>query len=280
MSKKSLWVAVLLSLLPNFIKAKTNNKKEEQAMMQTAIEVLQKGESIRDEMPDFLKNDEAAMNYCRDVLSRSDEQYSADTASAQAFINEIQWLASHAVMPEEKVAAKLVKQKYEPEKLLEIYDWTNKLLYDVLPRHATLTSHCEKQLQIRRTALQQTMPEGKLVSLFYEERGNHLPVLKKYLLQRDSASGQWQLNGHLVPDEVAEKVRQLAEENKTYQCFSDYLDVPYFSLRGPELLGGPPAWSFSLRFEGGSIDSRSDNQRVPMCCCDILDYLENILTEI
>ncbi len=254
-------------------------RKAQQERMQAVIQMLQMGEAIQDSVPRFLLDDEAATGYCRDVIYRTDEQYAQDTATANEVIRKAQWILEHQVSPDEKTMAKLVKQKYAPEKLNDIYSWAGRIVSESPKRYETLTAFCDRQLGRRREALQRTMPEGQLVELSYEEQSHAIPVTKNYLLQRDPLSGRWQLNGHEVPDKVAEEVRQLVERHRTYQCLDRYVDVPPF-LRGPQVVGGPPAWTFSCRFEGGSIRTGSDDQQVPYCCAAILQYLEDILRKI
>ena len=254
-------------------------RKEQQELMQAVIRLLQTGEAIRDSVPRFLLDDEAATGYCRDVIYRTDAQYVQDTAAANEVIRKAQWIATNPVFPDEKTKAKLIKQKYAPEKLNDIYSWANRILTEVPNRYGTLTAFCDRQLARKREALARTMPEGRLVELRYEEESHAIPEVAHYLLQRDDSSGRWQLNGHEVPDKVAAEVRQLVEERRAYQCFDQYVDVPPF-LRGPIVMGGPPAWNFSCRFEGGSFQTRSDDQPVPGNCAVILDYLKDILREI
>lgn len=276
MKRKRLYIAILLAFLPFLIQAKGNKEQEE--MIQLAAQIIQKGESAMVGAPGFLLNNDSAKLYCQDILYNSDEQYESDTAKANAIIRDLNWITGHMVFPDPKTRLKLLKKNLDPDKLPAIYDWSNRFLYDIQPRYSTLKKHCDTQLELRRTALQQVMPEGQLVRLSYEESGNHIPVHENYELCRDSVLNVWKLNGYEVPDSVPARVRILAEQNKTYQCLNRYLDVPA-SLSMP-VEGGPPAYTFCLQFEGGTIKTGSGNKRPPRSCQEILDYLKSILREL
>ena len=248
--------------------------------MRNIAEVLQRGEAaMSDTVPSFLLTNEDATRYCRDILSNTNEHYAADTARANAFLRKLEWIEQHTFYPDGVIMEKFrKKRKLDPENIFFIYDWSARLFRDAYPRYEVMKSFCEKQLALRRDAIQRTMPQGQLVRLSYEEEGNHIPFHECYELRRDPSSNVWQLNGEEVPEEVALQVRQMAEQDKVYQCLSQYLDVPS-KLSGPLVEGGPPAYTFRMEFEGGSFSICSDNQRPPESCRKILDYLKIIKSE-
>lgn len=276
MKRTILFLALLVTFLP--LVAGGKGKKEQQETIRKMAEVLQRGEAVmNNSIPGFLLSNEAATKYCRNVLSQTDEQYSSDTAQANAIIREVEWIDKHKVALDETVVEKFKKKmKRNPEMLFSIYSWTGSFLWESQQRYDIMRSHCEKQLELRREARQRTMPQGQLVSLYYKEDGPHIPVNESYELRRDPASNSWKLNGKEVPEEVAQEVRRLAEQYKVYQCMSQYLNVPS-KLSGPREMGGAPAYTFRLQFEGGTISSMSDDQRPPESCWKILNYLKNIL---
>ena len=193
------------------------------------------------DVPGMLLDDEAAKTYCTNILHISDGQYSRDTAQVNDMIRNVQWVEA-----------------------------------DIIERYGILTAFCDRQLQLRREALQKTMPEGKLVSFYYREYGSSRPEEVIYDLRSDKATGRWTLNGREVSDTVACKVRELAERSKAYQCLNRYVESPPF--RGaPDVLGGAPSWQFYCKFEGGDINSESERGSVPAGCCAIVNYLKSLM---
>ena len=280
--KERLILAVMIASLTLFmlpLSLLAGNKRAQQEQMRTIIQVLQMETVAQAGMPVFVADDQKAREYCHAVLDRSDEEYAQDTACVNKMLNDAQWIHRHVIIPDEKMKKKLVKQKYDPEKLDYIYAWAEQVLSEVPPRYAILTTFCDKQLQRRREARQRTMPEGRLVSLSYREYGSSRPTTVEYALVRDAEAGRWRLNGHEVDDAVAAEVRTLIERHKTYQCLNHYDDAPSFP-QAPPVLGGPPSWEFICRFEGGAVVTGSECMPVPGSCFVIVSYLNNILKEV
>lgn len=269
--------SLTLFMLPLSLLA--DNKKEQQEQMRTIIQVLQLEKVAQAEMPAFVSDDQKARDYCQTVLSRSDEEYAQDTACVNKMLNDAQWIYKHVIIPDEKMKKKLVKQKYDPVKLDDIYAWAEQFLREVPSRRAILTTFCDKQLQRRREALQRIMPDGPLVSLSYREYGSSRPTTVQYALVHDAEAGCWKLNGHEVDNTVAVEVRTLIERHKTYQCLSRYDEAPSFP-QAPPVLGGPPSWEFICRFEGGAVVTGSECMPVPSSCSLIVSYLSKILKEV
>jgi len=256
-----------------------DNKKAQQEQMRTIIQVLQMEKVAQTEMPAFVSDDQKARDYCQTVLSRSDEEYSQDTACVNKMLRDAQWIHSHVIIPDEKMKKKLVKQKHNPERLDDIYAWADQFLRKVPPRYAILTTFCDKQLQRRREARQRTMPEGRLVSFSYREYGSSRPTTVEYALVHEAEAGCWRLNGHEVDDTVAAEVRTLIERHKTYQCLNRYDEAPSFP-QAPPVTGGLPSWEFICRFEGGAVVTGSECMPVPGSCSLIVSYLSKILKEV
>lgn len=268
---------VLMLLSPLSLMA--DNKKEQQEQMRLVIEVLQKEEVIRTEIPAFLMDDQAATQYCREVLGRTDEQYAEDTARANKILDNAGWIIEHMVYPEEKVRQKLVKKKYDPVLLDRIYGWAHDILNQAPSRYSALTGFCDYQLKLRREALTRTMPEGQLVCFSYREYGSSRPTEVNYELKREESSGRWLLNGHEVDEVVASELRALVERHETYKCLSRYDDVPSV-LSGPPVLGGSPSWELICKFEQGTITTGSENMPVPSSCVAIVSYLNSVLKKV
>ena len=271
-----LFAMIVIALCPSLLSA--NNKKELKEGVRQVISILQMEELTKAEVPRVLLDDEAASEYCRNVLYLSDEEYSKDTARINSIIRDAQWIIWNQIFPDEALTKKLTKQKVNPEKLYDIYDWANKIMQNVHPRYGIMTGYCNKQLQRRREALQQTMPEGRLISFSYREYGSSRPTPIEYVLRRDDTSGYWMLNGKAVADSVADEVRAQAERYQIYKCMKRYEEQPNFP-KSPLLLGGPPSWSFDCQFEGGSITSGSECMPVPGSCAAIVAYLRQVLEE-
>lgn len=233
---------------------------------------LQKGEALLDSRPAMIVSKDSAADYCRRILTRKDEDYSRDTAQANAYFREVDLLTRSVIYPDPKTQMKLLKKQIFPERIAPIVDFLNRFLYEAQPLYDALKKHCNAQLELRRQALSRKMPEGKLVELNYEESGGHLPVLRSYKLLFDKEASSWKLNGNDVTAEVVQQVVSLAEKNKAYQCLSRYDDVPS-TLQTP-VEGGPPAYSFSMKFEGGCITTCSENKRPPSSIQAILNYLQ------
>ena len=267
-------VSLILFTMPFSLMA--DNKKEQQEQMRTIIQVLQKEEVAQAEIPAFLSDDQKARDYCKTVLSRSDEAYAQDTAIAISMLCDAQWILSNMVFPDEKVKTKLVKQKYDPEKLDYIYAWADHFLQEVPTRHAILTTYCDKQLQQRKEAQQRAMPEGQLVSFSYREYGSSRPTTVEYALLRDADTGRWKLNGREVDETVATQIRSLVEQHKTYQCMNCYEEAPSFP-QAAQPTGGLPSWEFICKFEGGAVVTGSECMPVPESCSAVVSYLRNLL---
>ena len=265
---------LILFIIPLSLMA--DNKREQQEQMRTIIQVLQKEDVAQAEIPAFLSDDQKAREYCNAVLSRSDEAYAQDTARANSMLRDAQWILSNMAFPNEKMKKKLVKQKYDPEKLDYVYAWADHFLQEVPTRHAILTTYCDKQLQRRKEAQQRAMPEGQLVSFSFREYGSSRPTTVEYILFRDAEAGCWKLNGHEVDDTVAAQVRALVEQHKTYQCMNRYEEAPSFP-QAPQPMGGLPSWEFICKFEGGTVVTGSECMPVPNSCSTIVSYLRNLL---
>jgi len=253
-----------------------DDKKEQQEQMRTIIQVLQKEEVARAEIPAFLSDDQKARDYCNTVLSYSDEAYAQDTAIANSMLREAQWIQSHMIFPDEKMKKSLVKKKYDPAKLDFIYAWADNFLMEVPMRHAILTGYCDKQLQQRKEAQQRAMPEGQLVSFSYREYGSSRPTTVEYALLRDADTGRWKLNGCEVDETVATQIRTLVEQHKTYQCMNRYEEAPSFP-QAAQPTGGLPSWEFICKFEGGTVVTGAECMPVPESCSAVVSYLKNLL---
>lgn len=264
---------VLAFLTPVLLLADDN--KDWREAMQIIIQVLDRGKVTETEIPGLLLDDEVAKTYCMNILNISDEQYSRDTARVNAVICDAQWITEHQILPDDGMSKKLAKKKYDTGKLDEIYCWAENVLHSVYPRYGILTDFCDRQLRLRREALQKTMPGGKLISFYYREYGSSRPDEVIYELRSDISTGHWQLNGREVADTVAYKVRELAERGKAYQCLSHYMESPHFQ-DAPHTLGGLPSWQFCCKFEGGEINSESECEPVPANFCAILNYLKSL----
>lgn len=263
---------IIFTLLCWGIGAWAGNKEQQEAL-QAIMQVLDRESITKMDVPRILLDDEAAKDYCMNILNISDEQYSKDTARANEVIRNAEWIRGHMVMPDEGMMKKLAKKKYDASKLDDIFCWAELILQKIHPRYGIVTSHCDRQLQSRREALKRTMPEGPLVSLYYREYGSSRPNEVVCDLHRDKATNRWMLNGKEVPETVAQRVRQLAEEGKTYQCLSRYVEAPPFP-GSPQVLGGPASWQFYCKFEGGDIISESECMPVPANCAAIVTYLK------
>lgn len=272
---KILFVALLL--LPSVV-AYAGDKKEEKEQLRMLVEVLQMEDVLTTRVPRLLMNDEEASEYCSRVLSRDDEAYSRDTARVNGLILKAEWLIRRMCYPDEKQKQKLIKQGLHPDSLDAIYGWAHELLDLVHPRYSIVTKFCEKQLLIRREALQRTMPEGQLLRFSYREYGSSRPTEVCLVLERNEVSQRWQLNGQDVPEDVAEEVRSLVERYEVYRCLSRF-EKPSFP-QIPDQLGGPPSWSFTCQFEGGTIHTESECVPVPESCSKIVSYVEYKLKEV
>ncbi len=278
-SRWKTFVAIGVMLLSSPLLLVAGGKKEQQEQMRRFVEMMQMEEATHVDIPDILKDDQKASDYCRGILFLTDEQYSQDTATVNAIIRNAQWISARQFSPDEKTEKKLIKKKYDPQKLLDIYQWADMVHHLVHPRYAILTGFCEKQLQRRRDARKQTMPTGRLVRFAYNEHGSSRPTPVDIVLECDSASGRWLLNGREVADSVAVEVRSLAEQHQTYKCLRSYAEPPIFP-QAPPVMGGPPSWFFSCKFEGGTIYSESECMPVPYGCAMIVEYLNNVLRKI
>ena len=221
----------------NFTPENVTNLKNMRALLLSVMMLLT---PMLQDVPKMLQDDEAAKYYCMDILNISDEQYSRDTAQVNDMIRHAEWVEEH-----------------------------------IIERYGILAAYCDRQLQLRREARSRTMPEGNLVSFYYREYGSSRPDEVVYELRRDNASNRWQLNGKEVADTVANRVRELAEREKIYQCLRTYAEPPSFP-RAPLVTGGPPSWQFSCKFEGGEINSASECMPVPASCCAIVNYLKSL----
>lgn len=267
----------VLTLLPSMLLIAGGNKEQQEAM-QIIMQVLDKESVTTTDVPKILLDDEAAKGYCMSILNISDEQYSQDTARANNVIRNAEWINQNMIMPDEGMTKKLAKKKYDTSRLDGIYCWADDILRNIHPRYGILIGFCNRQLQLRREALQKTMPQGKLVSFYYGEYGSSRPNEVVYELHRDNATNRWLLNGKEVADTVADKVRELAESGKTFQCLSRYMEAPSFP-KSPQVMGGPPSWRFSCKFEGGNISSESECMPVPAGCSAIVNYLKTLKIE-
>ena len=272
-------VAVLLMV--SAAKLAAQSRKEVQAMVDHVINYTERGERIMKEpLPGFLTDDKEASEYCRYVLGGSDEKYAQDTARANRIVSEIAWLIEHTLRPEGKVERKLAKQGYVLDRIFAVYQWADMMMPQVYPRYDKVKEFCDKQLQKRREALARTMPEGALVKFEYGEYGSSRPEPYKvqYTLVR-SDEGRWMLNGKEVGHEVADRIRLLVEQNKSYQCLDSFDEPPPFE-QAPHLLGGPPSWYFRCAFEGGTISSRSECMPVPVDFSVIVEYVREAYEKI
>ena len=273
------WFIASLTLFMIPLSLMADNKKEQQEQMRTIIQLLQMEEDAQAGIPDFVADDQKARDYCQDVLNRSDEAYAQDTAQLNKMLRDAQWVLGHFILPDEKMEKKLIKQNYHPAKLDGIFAWADYFLREVPMRHAVLTTFCDKQLQRRQEARQRTMPEGLLVSLSYREYGSSRPTTLEYALARDADTGGWMLNDQEVDDKVAEEVRALVEQHRTFQCLDRYEEAPSFP-QAPQVTGGLPSWEFICKFEKGTIVTGSECMPVPESCSVIVSYLTKIINEI
>lgn len=268
---KFILMAALLAIV-SATSAMAVSKKEQKALMQQAISVMERGEkAVNSEVPTFLLDDMAASLYCIEILSKTDEQYSEDIACANKVIGEARWLLGNCFIPEGKVEELLRKKGYDIDRLWKYLYWAEKLMQSIQPRYDIMVSYCEKQLQRRREAMEKTMPEGGLVRFEYREHGS-TSIKEVFITLTRDESGRWLLDGEEVNQEVADRVRQMAEQSKLYQCLSLYEDQPAFE-RAPHKMGGAPSWSFLCEFEGGTIYSESESMLAPENCMEIVRYL-------
>ena len=272
-------ILFVVLLLWQSVFAYAGDKKEEKEQLRMLVEVLQMEDVLTTRVPRLLMNDDEASEYCSRVLNRDDEAYSRDTARVNDLIRKAEWLINRVYYPDEKQKQKLIKQGYHPDSLSAIYGWAHELIQLVHPRYSIVTKFCEKQLQRRREAQQRKMPEGRLVSFSYREYGSSRPNEFLLVLERDKVSQRWQLNGQEVPDGVADEIRSLVERYEVYHCLSCFEEGSPF-IQSPLKLGGPPSWSFTCQFEGGTIHTESECVPIPENCSKIVSYVENKLKEV
>ncbi|MBO7052667.1 MAG: hypothetical protein J6W24_08410 [Prevotella sp.] len=266
------------------------SKKEQKALMLQLVGAMERGEkAMKSEVPTFLLDDIEASRYCQEILGKSDEQYAQDTARVNKIVGDALWVMDNCFIPDDEVWEKLKKKGYDIGRLYDCRHWAETFIQSIHPRYDIMTSYCELQLKRRREAMERTMPEGALVKFEYREYGSSRPTEVLITLTRNE-DGKWMLNSKEeskyladwtqqadkeVGEDVSDKIRQIAEQSKLYQCLNIYEEQPAFD-KAPHLMGGPPSWSFRCEFEGGTISSRSECMPVPMGCAEIVDYLGTI----
>jgi len=272
-------------MIPNTMSASPVSKKDDfKELQQTMERLLTLANAPFMMPPDFLANDDKAYDYCLNILSRSDEEYSRDTLAVNEWKRTYEWVLDHQITLPPKTAKKI--KNYDEESLVRLYCLSRDMFDQFMPRYQQLVKYCDVQLENRREARRRTMPAGKLISLSYEESGSSRPDPVNYSLVRDSLSGKLILKGYVlrmeevtmnVEETVAEKICELIENHKLYQEIDGY-SRPRF--RGhPEELGGPPSWHFSCKLEGGTISTGAEAMMPARGCVEIAAYLHKILEE-
>lgn len=275
MTKRITILTLIMLTLSSLQLFARDDKKEWDKTYNNLVKILQIGEIPESDIPSYMLNDDKADVYALKVLSLTDEQYSQDTASANAIISQLKWILNNWSVPDEKMKKKLVKQQLDPEKLFYIQAWSNELLFRIYQRYDILKGCCEKKLRMRREARERTMPTGQLVCFSYRAYGSSHPTEFILTLERDAATQKWQLNGKDVDAAVADKVRTLVEENEVYKCMSNYDENPCFHSI-PLKTGGPSSWSFYCNFEGGAIVSQSESGFPPENFSKVINYLIDV----
>ena len=87
--RKNLYI--IISLLCWGIGAWAGNKEQQEAL-QAIMQVLDRESITKMDVPRILLDDEAAKDYCMNILNISDEQYSKDTARANDVIRNAEWI--------------------------------------------------------------------------------------------------------------------------------------------------------------------------------------------
>lgn len=242
-------------------------------------------------VPSFVDSDEHAYAYCCGVLTRSDEQYAADTAAVGRMEQQYRWLMDHHTMLTPKEAKKY--KQYDPAMLTFLYDNAGRQMSEVMPRYHKLRDYCNRHREAYRKARSQTMPEGRVLGLEYEEYGSSRPDPVLYEIVRDTASGRMMLLGCEsrrtadrlqerpqveVGDSVLDKVRALISEHSIYKVMAYNEEPPAFP-KCPQPLGAPPSWRFRCQFEGGTVACSSSHSTTPEGCRQLLTLFRRLLRE-
>lgn len=221
-------------------------------------------------LPKFLLNGERATEYCEKVVYLTDEQYSADSAAASGFVEQLKALAGQY---------RRVKEKHLDAFGLRGFDV---LLYDKLskvePRQQTLLNYCNNRREAVRNARRCSMPDGRLLKFSYEEWGSSRPNPVKVTVSPND-QGAMEISAYArrhrsddgegvvkmpATEKILSELRQRIEAGKVYQMLGNY-DMPHLFPDYPLPLGGPPSWMFVAEFEGGKISTGGENGPVGLC---------------
>ena len=289
MSKRhflTITLALLSMMLPLTLFGQAKSKKEQKKEFQATVErLISLANAPLKSAPDIIASDLRAYSYCEKILSRSTEEYQQDTAVIEEWFREGEWIRDHQMILEPQDEKKF--KNYDRNKLLELYEYTSRQMWEARSRYSELRTYCDLMLQRRQEAQQRTMPTGNILSLFYEESGSSRPTTVLRQIERDTASDAMILSGYVreelvktvVADSVLQRVRAMIEEYKIYQELTDYPTPPSFP-EVPHMLGGPPSWSFRCELEGGTIYTASESRDISHGCSAIKRYLENQLIEV
>ena len=277
-----------LMALPQTIMAQSKKELERQYDADVA-RLVELSNNIRPINP-ILQTDQQTYDYCSTILPTGEEQYAADTAAINAQVAEMKWVIDHEYRFEDPKGLKKLQKKHpqlDIPLLYAYYDWVHERLRDLTPRYNMMTTYCNSVFQQLREARSRTMPEGRIVSLRYEEYGSSRPQPVKYLLELDSISQTYTLSAtdyelrepHTISvgSEVETQVRQLIERHKIYQEVRRYT-IPPSLPDAPTPTGGAAAWEFVCKMEGGNIVSSSDGGALmSRGCTEVMDYLRSVV---
>ena len=238
------------------------SKKELENDLKRVATLLQ-NDSLRTKAP-FLEHDMVASTYMDQILSLTPEQYSADMEQAQKHFEEIEWMYELGLLEDKKGRYFLTKyfKDFSPADLVFLMERSR----EERRRLDVVKDYCDNMMARKAEAATHTMPKGKLLKLSYDERATYISLLSEYEVVADSA-GHYQLLAPIrfndedkvaisLPDDFGEQVRSLLEEKGVYRCLTYYPEPP--TMPGePQLLGGPPSWSFSAEFEDGVVQTGS-----------------------
>lgn len=286
-----LWmmVALMALLVPLSALAISKKKQKREAIMKIKPDVerlMRLAEEPLKLPPAIVATDQAAYDYCGGMAWRSEEDYARDTATVNAWLDEMKWVDRHLI------SIPVEDWKYFPgynqEKLNMLYSYAFGALAEMSPRYAVLCNYCNGVLKDQQEARARQMPEGKVLTLDYEESGGSRPVSVFYKLFRDSVSGRVVLQGHdfesrsseplevSLDETVMDSVRIIIEKHKIYKELRYYSLPPSFP-NAPLPCGGPPAWYFRCHLEGGTVKTGSDGVSLSSGCSEVAHYLSSLL---
>lgn len=278
-----LWMCLAVSVALMADKHELDYLKEAVRVASTSSEVLS--------MPEWMRSDELAFDYCNNMAYQKEEQYCADTTLVIACFRQSEqlWDAYQVLLANPKLVKKL-KVNSEAMAVMEqsVDDLRDPLLYE---RFAAVRTNADRYWQMRHEADARKMPEGRLLTMSYEEYGSSRPYPVFVKIEPDStgrmmvtvvnAERPWtgEMLLAMASEELLAQVRSFIEAKKVHKMLR-HSSLPTGFRDFPLPTGGPPSWSFYARFEDGSLSVSNDGWDRFGCGDELMSMLDHYVRKI